>query len=427
MIPPEISDIIPVYAVGGCVRDWLMGNKPSDIDLATPFLPKRVMELANQSGLVTFPTGLKHGTVTILVADVPYEVTTFRTDVVTDGRHAEVSFVEDIWNDLSRRDFTMNAIAISNHWEVIDPFGGESDIRNRTIRTVGNPTTRFTEDLLRIIRAPRFSSQLGFSIHPTTLSCMYSMKHKLIKGISSGVLSIERIVSEFDKAFKYDKPSTFLRHMWNLEVITTLISEFKEADQLQQNPKYHPEGNVWEHTLEAVDRAPSEYRWHTLLHDIGKPGTAELHGDSYKFKGHEKFGASLIPAIGYRLRLPRRLIDEIGATTGLHMIVNFATNVTERNRRRFQAQAGEYLNAIREVRKADVGNRWISDWDLMFDPIPEQVNPILMGRHLIEMGVEPGIEMGKMLDKAYEYQLETGEADIEKLKEAAINGYSVDV
>lgn len=432
LIPPELSALIPgLVAVGGCVRDVLMGNTPKDVDLASPLPPESVINILQNAGIRVVPTGLKHGTVTAMVNGKPYEITTFRVDVNPDGRHTEVEYTTDLLTDLSRRDFTINAMAITGDGELVDPFGGLQDIQNNTLKSVGEPRMRFSEDLLRIIRAARFAARLGFQLEPKTHQEMIDMASDLKAGIQSGRVSIERVVDEFNKAFSSSgQPSVFLKYMWDLGVLQMLIPEMANADELLQNPQYHPEGSVWNHILETVDRASPSYRWHALLHDIGKSLAYEWNEAGYhQYHGHDNIGASVIEEIGRRLKLPMDLVKEIETTTSKHMV---GMNIGDEGPspklvRRLQYEVGPYLEALKEVMKADAGHRYNASWEEFFKPIEEGVAPILMGRHLIERGMTPGTHFGPILDRAFQHQIETGETDVDVLFNVATEGQDLNL
>lgn len=444
LVPREISAVLPEsYAVGGAVRDLLLGRQPKDVDLCTPATPEEVTRLFTQAGYRVIPTGEKHGTVTVLVGGVPYEITTFRTDVETDGRHAVVEYTRDIREDLARRDLTINAMAIDGSGRVVDPFDGREDLRRRIVRSVGDPYQRFAEDMLRIIRAARFASTLGFRIDPTTAEAMSAMAPILLDRIGKqdtqeyrlpngetrplvGV-SVERLNDEFDKAFAgSERPSTFLSTMWDLGVLQTLVPEMANADDLLQDPKWHPEGSVWKHTLEVVDRAPPGLRWNALFHDLGKCLTAEDTGEGFnRFHGHEGAGADVIADIGRRLKMSADEVDSIEATTRMHMNpTNLPEGgVTERVIRRFQHSAGPHLGNLEGIVRADAGPRYRSWWDPLFVPVQAStIQPALMGRHLLEHGFKPGPDMGAILKRAFEHQLDSGETDVERLIQVATGG-----
>lgn len=426
LIPRSIKNMFDgnVYAVGGCVRDTLMGREINDVDLCTSMKPDDVIALCEKNNIKAYPTGIKYGTVTIILESGSYEVTTFRTEVQT-GRHPVVQFSDDLEADLSRRDFTMNAIASDVDGNLYDPFDGAFDIQIKTICCVGDPRERFSEDLLRIIRGVRFASTLGFHFHIDTAMTIAAMckETDICKEIA-----VERIVAEFQKTFTdSETPSRYLQILWNIGVFQSLIPEMANADDLIQNPQHHPEGSVWKHTLEAVDRCEPKYRWNALFHDIGKCKTAELnkHG-YYDFNSHDEIGAGMIWPIGNRLHLPLALEASIERTTLLHMrplSISQGSNITGRAIRRLRHDAGErHIEALEAVVRADGGDRYNKEWDAIWDYVPkkEEATPALMGRHLIEKGYEEGPEIGRILRIAHNYQIDTGETDIEKLYNYAI-------
>jgi len=411
----KLSFLPDLYLVGGAVRDILMGQKPEDLDFATSAPPEEVMRLAKAHGLEAVPTGIAHGTVTILIDHHPYEVTTFRRDVETFGRRARVAWGKSIEEDLSRRDFTIGAIAMDASGRVIDPYGGQQDLEAGLIRAVGEPRRRFREDYLRVIRAGRFAARYGFKIEPATLQAAREAAPEVLSHVA-----IERVTAEFNKAFENGVPSRFLRYLYDLGILQRLIPEFEDTHLLLQNPRWHPEGDVLTHVLQVVDRAAPPYRWHALLHDIGKKDTAQWRPEGwYSFHGHERVGAALIPRIARDLRLPNHLRDELVVTTALHMVPVF-TRPTPQAIRKFQAQAGPHLPALKALYEADGAERRPKESWKFFEPQPIPVKPILLGRHLIERGHQPGKIFSRMLQAAYDHQLETGETDIDKLYQASL-------
>lgn len=426
-----LSFLPDLHLVGGAVRDILFGRAPEDLDFATSAPPEEIMQQVREHGFGAVPTGLEHGTITVLIEHHPYEVTTFRHDIETDGRRAKVAWGQTIQEDLARRDFTIGAIAMNARGEVVDPYQGQRDYEAGRIRAVGEPLQRFREDYLRVIRAGRFAARYGFEIEEKTLEAAREAAPQVLSHVA-----IERVTAEFDKAFLNGTPSRFVRYLYDLEILQQLIPEFEDNHLLLQNPKWHPEGDVLTHVLEVVDHVPPEYRWHALLHDIGKRDTAKWKPEGwYSFHAHEKLGAELIPRIAHDLRLPHHLRDEVIVTTALHMApLHLEKALTPRNIRKFQAEAGEYLGAVEIVCRADAGY-WYSQhtphvppggdrrnpqvWKL-FEPQPVPIQPILMGRDLIERGHKPGKAFSRMLRAAYDFQLETGETDIERLYQAAL-------
>ena len=239
------------YLVGGCLRDMMMGRQPHDFDIATSAKPETVMSIFSDFEVI--PTGIKHGTVTVMVDGEPIEITTFRKDSdYSDGRRPDsITFTDKVEDDLSRRDFTINAMAFGLDGEIVNPFGGKSDIKSRVIRTVGSAEERFSEDGLRILRAIRFASVLGFTIEKETAEAIHKLSRMLDK------VSFERVFSEMSKIILSEKPSIQLREF--KDVFSRVAPELAEIKD-------------FEHTLETLDRVEPELalRFTVLLHTLGE-------------------------------------------------------------------------------------------------------------------------------------------------------------
>ncbi|MGN0457915.1 MAG: CCA tRNA nucleotidyltransferase [Eubacterium sp.] len=280
------------YAVGGCVRDALMGIKAKDTDITTSATPEQTEKILYDNGIKFVETGIKHGTVTAVVNHIPYEITTFRVEgEYNDLRHPEnVCFVSDINVDLSRRDFTMNAIAYNDTDGYIDIFGGINDINSRVIKCVGNPDKRFNEDALRILRAIRFASVLGFDIDENTKQAVFNNKELLLK------ISAERIFTELKKLLLGDNAEKILLEY--RDVIAVIIPQIKDSFDFPQNSKWHIY-DVYTHIVKSVAVAPKKdyIRLALLLHDIGKPfvKTTDENGQDH-FKGHPSVSVELSKA-----------------------------------------------------------------------------------------------------------------------------------
>lgn len=293
------------YFVGGCVRDKLMGKSAHDIDITTNARTGDIMRVFGGSKVI--PTGLKHGTVTVLKEGVPYEITTFRVDgSYSDGRRPDsVRFTSDINDDLARRDFTMNAIAMNRHGDVIDPFGGSEDIKNHVIRCVGAPEKRFGEDALRIMRAIRFASQLRFEIEKETAEAVHSMA----AGLSA--ISRERVRDELNKLICGEGCVKVLLDY--SDIIVSIIPEFSRCIGFEQHSDFH-RYDIWEHTVRAMANAPGDnliLRRSLLFHDIGKPQCAKFdENGKCHFKGHAEVSADMAESIMKRLRYDSRSIVE---------------------------------------------------------------------------------------------------------------------
>lgn len=302
------------YVVGGCVRDILMGNKPHDWDICTSATPEQVKNILHRYPIID--TGLKHGTVTVVMEDGNYEVTTFRIDTsYSDGRHPDhVRFVRRIDEDLSRRDFTMNAIAYNNEDGIVDPYGGEDDIEAHLIYCVGAPDYRFGEDALRILRAVRFSAQLGFRIEFSTAEAMRRQKDRL------GSISAERIGVEFKKTVCGRYASNAIRD--SQDIFCKIIPELAPMIGCEQNNKYHHE-DVFAHTLTALGNAeacrqiPREWaddyvRLALFFHDFGKPVSKTTGEDGFDhFYGHAQVSGKIAEEVMRRLRFSNAEIETV--------------------------------------------------------------------------------------------------------------------
>lgn len=300
------------YAVGGCVRDSVMGRAPNDWDMTTSAAPDETREVFKD--FRTVATGIKHGTVTVLIDSEPVEITTMRVDgKYSDNRHPEsVSFTKRIEDDLSRRDFTVNAMAYNPKTGVVDPFGGQNDIKNKIIRCVGNPDTRFGEDALRILRAIRFSSVLGFDIDKKTSQSIIGNR-SLLQNISK-----ERIRVELIKMLCGQNIEKILADYKS--VIFEIIPELAAEDGFLQHTPYHIY-DVWTHTAKVVSSIDpvSDLRVAALLHDIEKPSM--FRTDSHNighFKGHPQKGAETADIILRRLRFSNAEIKHITTIILLH-------------------------------------------------------------------------------------------------------------
>lgn len=283
------------YCVGGCVRDSLLGIAPSDWDICTSALPQETKQLFPK----TFDTGLKHGTVSVKAEADVYEVTTFRVDGdYKDNRRPEsVSFTSSIEADLSRRDFTINAMAYNETNGLIDPFGGRNDLKKGLIRCVGNPDTRFCEDALRMLRAVRFSAQKGFQIEEETLTSIQK-NARLIENLSS-----ERIIAEIEKILLSDQPE-HLRILYDLGVLKLIMPELCRCFETPQNIKWHIY-DVGTHSMKAIAHLEkkSYLRFAALMHDWGKPDCKGKNPDgSDHFRNHAAVSKKLAHAFCCRYR-----------------------------------------------------------------------------------------------------------------------------
>lgn len=283
------------WTVGGCVRDALLGLPPHDWDLTTNALPKQTVACFSDCRVIE--TGIRHGTVTVLIDGEPIEITTYRTDgVYTDNRRPEsVTFSKAVSEDLSRRDFTVNAMAYHPRRGLIDLFGGQDDLRRGLIRCVGNPRTRFEEDGLRILRALRFAAVLGFVPEAQTAAQIHACRHLLDN------IARERVREEFSKLLCGQSAADILRDY--TDVALQLLPELAPCVGFAQNSRYHC-FDVWEHTLHALDYDQTHdltVRLSILLHDIGKPPCYSEDALGGHFRGHAEAGVQIADGILRRL------------------------------------------------------------------------------------------------------------------------------
>lgn len=284
------------YAVGGGVRDRLRGLAPDDWDLTTSAQPHEVMQVF--SHVPVRETGLQHGTVTVILQNIPLEITTYRTEQgYADGRHPDaVQFVRNITDDLARRDFTVNAIAYSPTRGFCDPFGGRADLSARVLRCVGDPVTRFTEDSLRILRGLRFASTTGFSLDRDTVHGMRKTMHLMRQ------LAPERVRVELCKLLVGRDVGRVLRAY--RDILAIVLPEISPMFGMAQHTRHHVY-DIWEHTVCAVELSYAEmhFRWALLLHDCGKPScfTIDMQGNGH-FYGHPAKSAQIATQIFARLR-----------------------------------------------------------------------------------------------------------------------------
>ncbi|MDR2793360.1 MAG: CCA tRNA nucleotidyltransferase [Treponema sp.] len=425
----------PCFLVGGAVRDMLRGEKAQDFDLATAARPDAVTAMFSAERCTVIPTGIKHGTVTVHYKGQAFEITTFRTESdYRDGRHPEkVAYAATIEDDLSRRDFTMNAMALElPQGRLIDPFNGRADIQNRVIRCVGNPLERFSEDGLRSLRCVRFASQFGFSVDTETLAAIPQTL-----SITASV-SVERIRDELDKVIGSAKPSTGLLLMERTGLLEQMLPELAACRGVEQKGRHR--FDVLDHSLLACDyaakeRCPRAVRLAALFHDIGKRATRAMDESGvWTFYHHERESAVLTKNILSRLRYPNAVIDTVTHLVDEHMF-RYTANWSNAAVRRFIVRVGEaHLPNLYKLRRADAFAH--ADEPLRPDfliPFMDRVTAILnekkalslkdlavSGKELIALGIQPGPRLGVILKELLEAVLDDPELNTkEKLLEIA--------
>jgi tRNA nucleotidyltransferase (CCA-adding enzyme) len=398
------------YLVGGAVRDYLLGRQVNDFDAASDALPEEVARLYKR----VIPTGIKHGTVTVLFKGLEIEVTTFRTESgYADGRHPdEVRFSPSIEEDLSRRDFTINAMAFDlEARSLLDPHRGRADLEARLVRAVGDPLERFREDGLRPLRAIRFAAQLGFEIEPATLAAIGPSIERF------RLVSPERVREELQKMLLARIPSQALRLLETTGLLAEILPELSACRGVEQRGMHVYD--VLDHLYASVDAAPPRLvlRLAALLHDIGKPAAKEERpGADPTFYRHEELSAKAAEALLKRLRFPNALVDEVVHLIRCHMF-SYDESWSDAAVRRFIARVGEaHLEALFALRLADgagILGRPIDPRSL--EPLRERIQAVLeagqalgladlavKGGDLAQLGVRPGPAMGALLKELLE-------------------------
>ena len=340
----------PAYAVGGCVRDAVLGKDPQDYDLCTAALPAQTQAVFQDHNLVL--AGLKHGTVGVITSGGVVEITTFRTEGgYADARHPDwVKFVPHVEEDLSRRDFTVNAMAYSPKWGFRDPFGGQTDLQNHVLRAVGDPDLRFREDALRILRGVRFASRFHLTPDKATEQAMFSLAPLMAH------LARERVFEELCKLLMTATAEDLLRFS---PVITEAIPELKVQVGFDQRTPHHAY-DIYTHTAHVVAHVPADLtlRWAALLHDIGKPHCFTVdEGGRGHFKGHAGVGAELADDILRRLKAPNALREEVVVLIGQHMT---RMELDKKFLRRRLSRLGpEMLDKLLRLQQADMDSKGV--------------------------------------------------------------------
>lgn len=392
------------YAVGGCVRDSILGRNPNDWDITTSALPMEVKEIFNH----TVDTGIQHGTVTVVMDKENYEVTTYRIDgEYEDSRHPkEVIFTANLVEDLKRRDFTINAMAYNDVSGIVDVFGGMDDLENKIIRCVGNPIERFTEDALRVLRAARFSAQLGFCVETDTKQAIMKMAPNLAK------ISAERVQVELVKLVTSPNPQ-MLHMAYELGITKIVLPELDKIMKLEQNNPHH-KYTVGEHTLCAMQNIKSEkaLRLAMLFHDMGKADThtTDENGVDH-FYNHCKISEQIAHSVMKRLKFDNDTLNKVKRLVKWH---DYRFNLTEKSMRHSIYKIGEDIfEDLLDVMRADVlaQSEYLQEEKLnelveikgIFDKIIKANDCLSIkdlaigGNDLINMGIKKGPQIGMVL------------------------------
>lgn len=356
------------YLVGGSIRNLLLNIPIKDVDLATDCSPEKVESIALANGITFIPTGLEHGTGTIIYKDNPIEITTFRIDKQCYGRKAEVEFGCTLEQDLSRRDFTINSMAMDINGDIIDPFNGKEDLIKRLVKAVGDPDKRFEEDQLRTLRAIRFATVLDFYIDPETFAAIKRVKLMrvgmfldpetvgYIKHIKLATVSNERIRDELSKILESPNRSRGLTLLDESGLLIQILPEITNLKGVSQDERYHPEKDTFIHTTLAVKSLPQDASLvlilATLLHDVGKPATRTEEGKEIHFYSHEEVGAKMSEEILHRLKFPSYTIDNVKWLVANHMRIHEFPNMRKSKQIRFVQEP--YFSNLLELLRADI-------------------------------------------------------------------------
>lgn len=424
-LPPKAAEIIDrleargyeAYAVGGCVRDSILGRQPQDWDITTSAAPHEVKAVFSH----TIDTGIAHGTVTVMLGREGFEVTTYRIDgEYEDARHPkEVRFTPDLLEDLKRRDFTVNAMAYNETKGLVDAFDGIGDLKRGVIRCVGNAKDRFTEDALRMLRAVRFAAQLGFAVEEETAEAMRALAGNIAK------VSAERIQTELVKLLLSPHPEE-LRLAYETGLTGVFLPEF---DRMMETPQNHPHHchTVGEHTISAVAniRADRVLRLSMLFHDIAKPKcrTTDESGTDH-FCGHQQAGSEMTRQILRRLKFDNDTTDRVCRLVRWH---DDRPELSEKSVRRAVSRIGlGQYPALFEVKRADILAQsdyrcpeklaYVDAYERIYREIRKRQQCLCLkdlavtGRDLIESaGMKPGPGLGAVLEELLEAVLEDPE------------------
>ncbi len=407
------------YIAGGAVRDMLLKKEPQDYDIATDAKPAEILRVLKEAGIKAVGTHAKFGTVIAIPAPKEtYEITTFRTEgPYSDGRRPDSVAFTDMDQDAKRRDFTVNGLFFDPFdQKIIDVVGGKVDVSHRVLRFIGNPEERIQEDHLRILRFVRFLHTLGFKADPES--------ERSVKEFASLIISVsgERIRDEMNKAFSVKNPAGFIRLLDAYGLLSILLPEVKALQGVVQGKKYHSEGDAFAHTLLALKQLPpdtsKELIWATLMHDLGKKQTQRVHGEAVSFYKHEKYSTKLAEGIMKQFHFPKAFIKAVSFAISKHMMLHKLEEMREG--KRVQLVKNEHFPLLFSVFQADMaasvpGDPTRREEDKKkVDSVREiyerekenKYPPLISGRDLIKLGLQPGPQFSRILDHISSLQLE---------------------
>lgn len=405
------------YVVGGSIRDALIGLVPKDYDITTSANPEEVMRIFKK----TIPTGIQHGTVQVITSDGMYDVTTYRSEGdYRDNRYpTNVIFIDDLVEDLKRRDITINAMAYNTEKGIIDPFNGTEDIKGRIIKAVGNPTERFKEDALRILRAVRLATVLDFNIEENTLQAIVETMDGL------RFISVERIREELDNILLSDNPSRGISLLYHLGLMKYVLPELMPIAIFNQFNPYHDK-DVLNHTLEVLENTPKNLaiRLAALLHDSGKPSTFTVDEKGIgHFYDHEKISAQISKLALSRLKYDNKTVNTVNKLISFHM-VSLETKNELKLKKLINNLGKENISALIDLKTADFIAKPDSGSSKLYEvaefrdrvlQIIERKDPLSVkdlaidGNDILNLGVKEGRLIGKVLSELLELVLKNPE------------------
>ncbi len=410
------------YFAGGCVRDELLGRTPKDYDVATDALPGQIEALFPR----TIPIGKAFGVIAVIDGKETIEVATFRKDVgIQNGRHPEAVEFCAAKEDALRRDFTINGMFYDPVAKQLhDHVHGRRDLEHKLVAAIGDPGKRFEEDHLRMLRAIRFAHTLGFALDPATEAAIRKMA-PLVQTISA-----ERIEAELSRTLTESaKPGDALRHLYETGLLEQILPELIPMVGQEQPPQFHPEGDVFEHTvlmLNLMEQPSRELAYTILLHDIGKPPTASIGPGTdgkprIRFDGHAQIGAEMADEILIRLRLPNKERKHTVEAIRGHMRFMDVQNMRASKLRKLIG--AETFDLEMELHRLDClgSHAMLDNYDFVRSYMEEMANepilpePWLRGHDLLDMGIKEGKQIGAILKEAYDAQMEERFADREAL------------
>ncbi len=409
------------YFAGGCVRDLLLGREPADYDVATDATPTKVMQTFPQ----TLAVGEQFGVVLVPLARDDHsgtgedarrstvEVATFRSDVgYSDGRHPdEVRFTKDPREDVQRRDFTINGMMLDPATnEILDFVGGQADLKTGIIRAIGDPERRFGEDKLRMLRAVRFAARFEYQIDPATMTAIQHLAPKIHQ------VSCERVREELTKMLTEGRAQRAFQLLDSTALLPEILREIAAMKGVEQPPQFHPEGDVFVHTLLLLEKLPAgcskTLAWGALLHDVGKPPTFRVAPDRIRFDGHVEVGVKMAAEICRRLRFSNDETDQILALVANHMRFADVERMNQSTLKKFLRLPAfdEHLELHRIDCLSSHGQLDAYEYSReqlrSMPPEAFRPTPLITGQDLIEAGYEPGSRFKEVLAAVEDAQLE---------------------